>query len=156
MIRKLGQWLFPNVRPNPRRRTSPTSHHRNEGTLNRDAAAEPTAPTAPQAGTSEPAEQFSCPVCGTVHHYQSPRYRHHLCHTCTDRARCSHDRPIRGYNTHMSGGFEALHYDRGDNRCDQVTTDHRVWVDGVEFHMDEARFGGIVVTQIPDEHGQRP
>lgn len=155
MIRKLGAWLFPNIRPNPRRRPAPADHYRNLGTNKHHPTGAPGS-TRPAAADAVPAEEFSCPVCGTVHKYPSPRYRNHVCNDCIGRARCSHDRPVVGYNTHLSGGFEAMHHDRGDNRCDQVTTDHRVWIDGVEFRMGEARFGGIVATQVPDEHGQLP
>jgi hypothetical protein len=94
--------------------------------------------------------RYACPVCGTVHEHQSERYKNHVCQECDKRARCAaHDRPVVGRNTHMSGGFEAIHYDRGDNRCDQVTADGKVFIDGTQFRMQEARFGGTVTTPMP-------
>lgn len=97
---------------------------------------------------TETSTTYACPVCGTVHTHQDQRYKNYVCQDCEKRATCSHERPVVGYNTGPFGGFEARHYDRGDNRCDQVTADHRVWIDGVEFRMNEARFGGIVVTPV--------
>lgn len=98
--------------------------------------------------TDEPTTRYACPVCGTVHVMQSERYRNHACHDCEKRARCSHDRSVIGYNTSPFGGFEAHHYDRGDNRCDQVTGNGMVTIDGLPFRMREARFGGTVCTPL--------
>ena len=100
--------------------------------------------------TDKPTTRYACPVCGTVHAHQSERYKNYVCHDCEKNARCAaHDRPVFGRNTHVFGGFEAIHYDRGDNRCDQVTADGKVLIDGTQFRMQEARFGGTVVTPTP-------
>ncbi len=94
---------------------------------------------------------YACPRCGTVHAYQSERYRDHVCQRCAERARClDHDRRVVGFNTSMSGGFVAFHDGDQQDTCDQVTRDGRVTVDAVGFQMGEARFGGIVVQQVPD------
>jgi hypothetical protein len=50
----------------------------------------------------------------------------------------------------MSGGFVAFHDGDQQDICDQVTRDGRVTVDALAFQMGEARFGGIVVQQVPD------
>ena len=93
---------------------------------------------------------YACPVCGTVHARQSERYQDHVCQECERRARCvAHDRGVFGYNASPLGGFAAWHADRGDNRCDQVTRDGMVLVDGAQFRMREARMGGIVVVPLP-------
>ncbi len=92
---------------------------------------------------------FSCCVCGTVHPHQSERYRDHVCRACERRALCAHERPVHGFNASPFGGFLASHDERGDEVCDQVTRDHRVWIDGVEHRMQEARFGGTVVGRPP-------
>lgn len=91
---------------------------------------------------------FACPTCGSVHAHQSDRYRNHLCAACEQRATCTHDRPVLGHNTSPLGGFAARHADRGQDDCDQVTADGRVWVDGRELQMREARFGGVVTVQL--------
>ena len=44
----------------------------------------------------------------------------------------------------MSGGFVAFHRD-DDSRCEQVTDDGRVLIDGVEYRAGEAHMGGCVV-----------
>jgi hypothetical protein len=94
---------------------------------------------------------YACPVCGTVHQHQSERYRNHLCFACADRARCvAHDRQVVGFNTSLSGGFVAFHDGRQDDTCEQVTGEGTVTVDGAEFVMREARFGGIVVHPVVD------
>jgi hypothetical protein len=87
-------------------------------------------------------------VCGAVHAHQSERYRNHVCAECERRARCTHDRGVLGYNPNPLGGFAARHANRGYDECDQVTADGRVWVDGREFRMQEARFGGVVTVQL--------
>ena len=93
---------------------------------------------------------YACPVCGTVHAHQSERYQDHVCQECEARARCiAHDRGVTGYNiSPLGGGFAARHADSGDDQCDQVTRDGMVLIDGTEFRMREARFGGIVVHPL--------
>jgi hypothetical protein len=91
---------------------------------------------------------FACPTCGNVHEHQSDRYRNHLCQECEGRATCTHHRPVEGYNTSFSGGFAARHADEEHDECDQVTADGRVWVDGRQLEMREARFGGVVIVQL--------
>lgn len=94
---------------------------------------------------------YACPVCGTVHAHQSERYTNHVRMACADHARCvAHDRPVAGYNTALSGGFTAFHDGGQDDVCEQVVRDGMVVVDGAEFRMGEARFGGIVVRPVAD------
>jgi hypothetical protein len=48
------------------------------------------------------------------------------------------------YNASFSGGFLADHADDG-TRCEQVTGDGRVLIDGREYRAGEAHMGGTVV-----------
>jgi hypothetical protein len=100
--------------------------------------------------TTNPETPFSCPACGTVHARRDPTYPKHVCHDCERETRCSHDRSVFGFIAEPSGGFGAFHADRGDNACEQVAADGRVWIHGVEYLMREARFGGVVTTARPD------
>jgi hypothetical protein len=47
-------------------------------------------------------------------------------------------------NESMSGGFVALHRD-DESRCEQVTGDGRVLIDGSEYYASEAHMGGCVI-----------
>ncbi|MFC4335097.1 hypothetical protein [Salininema proteolyticum] len=85
----------------------------------------------------------TCPHDGTPVQ-QSPRYPKALCRGCVDRATDLEGRPVQMGNTHLSGGFQALHID-DRTVCDQVTEDGLVLVDGVRFRAGEARFGGVVL-----------
>lgn len=91
---------------------------------------------------------YACPVCGTVHEHQSVRYKNHVCRDCEPKARCSHGQRVYGFNTHLGGGFMASHDRAGSQPCEQVTTDGRVWIDEVEYKMQEARFGGTVIVPL--------
>lgn len=83
-----------------------------------------------------------CPICGNTT-TQNARYPQAICRECERRAVCRHGQMLTAYNTSLSGGFEAAH--AADKAvCTEATTTHQVWIDGVECHMDEARFGGVV------------
>jgi len=84
-----------------------------------------------------------CPHCGGPAH-QTERYPRHLCAACIGRARDRAGRPVEL----MSGaGFFAEHRDDA-SRCDQVTLDERVLIDGVEFVAREDYWGGVVVQPV--------
>jgi hypothetical protein len=84
-----------------------------------------------------------CPICHTEVR-ADPRYPDRLCNECARRAVDGDGRPLKFYNTSLSGGFEAIYAD--DNApAAAVTQDHIVFVDGVPCMADEARFGGIVI-----------
>jgi hypothetical protein len=85
-----------------------------------------------------------CPHCGGESEYQSPRYPQALCRACCLRATDLAGRPVALANESASGGFVAFHRD-DESRCDQVTGDGRVLVDGVEHRAGEAHMGGCVV-----------
>jgi hypothetical protein len=72
------------------------------------------------------------------------RYPRAVCPDCHDRTTDSTGRRIAGYNTSISGGFEARYVDT-DEVCPEVTRSERCWVDGRECSIGEARFGGVVV-----------
>ncbi len=93
-------------------------------------------------------EPHPCPVCGRPARGRAWQYLS-ACRACYRRARCAEGRLVTGYNLSLSGGFESSHLD-DRSVCDQVTTDGRVWVDGVECRMGEAKFGGVFVGIDPD------
>ena len=88
-----------------------------------------------------------CPHCGGPSEYQNVRYPRALCHACDLRATDLTSRPVLLGNESMSGGFVAVHGDDG-SRCDQVTGDGRVLIDGVEYRAGEAHMGGCVVQPL--------
>jgi len=76
------------------------------------------------------------------------RYPRSLCDDCTARAADSAGRRVRGFNTSLSGGFEARHLGPDGvvgEICHEVTAGGRCWVDDHECSIGEARFGGVVV-----------
>jgi hypothetical protein len=84
-----------------------------------------------------------CPICRTEVD-PSPRYRDYLCKECRSRAVDGDGRPLKFYNTSLSGGFEAIYAD--DNTpAEAVTRDKIAFVDGVQCTANEAYFGGIVI-----------
>ena len=84
-----------------------------------------------------------CPVCNKPVE-SMPRYPVYVCQDDADRATDTSGKHLKFFNVSMSGGFLAQ-YDDG-TAADEVTQNHKVYIDGVEFHADEAYFGGIVVT----------
>ncbi len=96
--------------------------------------------------TAVPAEHEAahrCPLC------RGPAIGRHrqytcVCDDCYSKTVCADGRIVKGYNTDMSGGFEAMHVD-DRSKCSQVTHDGVVSVDGLPCHMGEARFGGVFV-----------
>lgn len=96
--------------------------------------------------TAVPAEHeraHPCPLCGFP---AIGRYRQYtsVCDGCRQKTLYTDGRIVRGYNTDLSGGFEAVHVD-DRSICAQVTHDGLVSVDGLPCHMGEARFGGVFV-----------
>lgn len=87
-----------------------------------------------------------CPHCGGLSEYQNVRYPRALCHACDLRATDLTRRPVRLTNESVSGGFIAVHDD--ESRCEQVTGDGRVLIDGVEYRAGEAHMGGCVVQPL--------
>ena len=88
-----------------------------------------------------------CPHCGRESEYQNVRYPRALCDACDRRATDLTGRPVELANESVSGGFIAFHRD-DDSRCEQVTGDGRVLVDGVEYRAGEAHMGGCVVQPV--------
>jgi hypothetical protein len=89
-----------------------------------------------------------CPHCGKPSEYQNVRYPRALCHACDLRATDLRARPVDLANESTSGGFVAIHRD-DESRCEQVTSDGRVLIDGVEYLAGEAHMGGCVVQPVP-------
>jgi hypothetical protein len=88
-----------------------------------------------------------CPHCDGPSEYQNVRYPRALCHACDARATDLAHRPVSLDNESMSGGFVAVHRDDG-SRCEQVTRDGRVLIDGVEYRAGVAHMGGCVVQPL--------
>jgi hypothetical protein len=86
----------------------------------------------------------ACPHCGGPSEYQSARHPRALCHDCSARTTDLRGLRVSLANESLSGGFIAFHRD-DDSRCDQVTADGRVLVDGIEYRAGEAHMGGCVV-----------
>ncbi len=96
----------------------------------------------------------SCPICGAVTQLLSERYLGCVCASCVERAvDPGTGRPVVGLNAGFGGGFVAHYRNPGARSgpvCEQVTDEHVVLIDGREWWMDEARFGGTVVMPMPD------
>jgi hypothetical protein len=71
------------------------------------------------------------------------RYPTAVCSACVERAVEGHGRPIWFYNESMSGGFQAVHADSGEEHAG-----HECWIDGVRCWAGEAHLGGIVVYPL--------
>jgi hypothetical protein len=84
-----------------------------------------------------------CPIC-LAEVAENPRYPDHLCSECARRAVDADGRPLKFYNTSLSGGFEAIYAD-DKTPAEAVTRDRIVFVDGAQCVADEARFGGIII-----------
>ncbi|MBN1247391.1 MAG: hypothetical protein JXC32_07015 [Anaerolineae bacterium] len=54
-----------------------------------------------------------------------------------------HGRPLRFYNRSLSGGFQVVYADSGEERAG-----HECWIDGVRCWAGEAHLGGIVVYPL--------
>ena len=69
------------------------------------------------------------------------RYPKMLCIECSQLAKDHEGRDLEFYNTHpLGGGFGARYKD-----TEEPYDSHTCYVNGVKCHVDEARFGGIVV-----------
>ena len=80
-----------------------------------------------------------CPICAASLEPQS-RYPRYVCQACARRARSADGRPLTFANEGFDGGYVATFADTGE-----PYNSHECWIDGVACHVDEARFGGIVI-----------
>jgi hypothetical protein len=95
------------------------------------------------SGSQSPgAKHHPCPICETSVP-TNPRYPTAVCPTCVERATDEHGRPLRFYNRSMSGGFQAVCADTGEEHAG-----HECWIDGVQCWVGEAHLGGIVVYPL--------
>ena len=81
----------------------------------------------------------ACPLCGGRMD-ADVRHARRVCNSCVERACDEEGRPLRFFNTGLSGGFVARLADGGANR-----ESHECFIDGVRCWADEAYLGGIVV-----------
>lgn len=84
----------------------------------------------------------TCPLCGGRMDADR-RYPRRVCETCVERARDEDGRPLRFFNTGLSGGFVARFADDGMER-----EGHECVIDGIRCWADEAYLGGIVVEAV--------
>lgn len=84
-----------------------------------------------------------CPICARPGIGRAWQYIT-ICDDCYSKPVCLEGRRVDGYNTSIGGGFEAAHLD-DQSVCEQVSRDGTVWIDGIECHMGEAKFGGVFV-----------
>jgi hypothetical protein len=71
------------------------------------------------------AKHHSCPICATPVP-TNPRCPAAVCPVCVERAVDERGRPLRFYNRSMSGGFQAIYADSGEEHVG-----HECWIDGV-------------------------
>ena len=89
-----------------------------------------------------PETEQHCPICQKLVE-PSQRYPRYLCLECASRARSKDGRPLKFSNIDMTGGFIAAYADTGE-----TYPSHECYVDGIECHADEHRFGGIVIQPV--------
>ena len=83
-----------------------------------------------------------CPIC-SVRVEANPRYPRYVCRTCSGKALSRDGRPLKFYNTGLSGGFSAQYADTGE-----TYDGHHCFIDGVPCYADEAYMGGIVISVV--------
>jgi hypothetical protein len=76
----------------------------------------------------------------------NPRYPRQVCGACVERVCDENGRPLRFYNTSLSGGFVARYVDGGIDR-----ESHACFIDGIRCRADEAYMGGIVVQVVVED-----
>jgi len=87
----------------------------------------------------------ACPICGERMAF-NPRYPRQVCRVCVERACDEEGRPLRFYNTSLSGGFLARYADSGKDR-----NSHVCFIDGVRCWADETHMGGIAVQVATED-----
>ncbi|MEQ8302040.1 MAG: hypothetical protein RIB47_01520 [Cyclobacteriaceae bacterium] len=87
-------------------------------------------------------DHYQCPIC-KVDLQPNPRYPNYVCTTCADRATDKEGRKLKFSNIDVSGGYVARFGD-----TNEAYHSHTCYIDGLECHADEARFGGIVIEKI--------
>ena len=83
--------------------------------------------------------EAACPICGAPGP-SSPRHPRRLCPACVLEATDAGGRPLRCFNTHLSGGLAGRYVDDGTPYPGDTC-----FVRGVPCRGAEAHFGGIVV-----------
>ena len=88
-----------------------------------------------------------CPIC-SVEVSSNVRYPNYVCGDCAKKATDENGRSLTFYNTHLSGGFEAIYTENNKPRDGNVC-----FINGIKCIASEARFGGIVIQ--PEESTKR-
>jgi len=86
--------------------------------------------------------KHNCPIC-QIELDNNPRYPNYVCKTCAVLATDKDGRKLVFYNIDMAGGYEAKYVDNNE-----VYSSHTCYINGIECHADEARFGGIVIQKV--------
>ena len=94
--------------------------------------------------------ETTCPLCGRRVD-ADVRHPRRVCETCVGRARDEEGRPLRFFNTGLSGGFVARLADGSMER-----ESHECVIDGVRCWADEAYLGGIVVEVAAEGRPSAP
>ena len=84
-------------------------------------------------------EQHSCPICQTAL-TPNPRYPNYVCKDCFSKASDNNGKKLEFWNVSAGGGFRAEYSD-----SKKEYNSHTCFINGIECHADEARFGGIVI-----------
>lgn len=80
-----------------------------------------------------------CPVCSTPTPHQE-RYPLSVYSNCFNRASDRTGKKLKFFNINMSGGYQAIVEETGERY-----QSHTCYINEIECHADEARFGGIVI-----------
>ncbi|MEP6924096.1 MAG: ADP-ribosylglycohydrolase family protein [Pyrinomonadaceae bacterium] len=92
-------------------------------------------------------EKQFCPICG-IEVPPNSRYSHYVCQSCATKACDEDSRPLKFFNTDLSGGFVAKNAETSETK---VVDPHICYIEDVRCWADEARMGGIVIQPCPDQ-----
>ena len=84
----------------------------------------------------------TCPIC-SVEVPPSEGYPRYVCRTCAGKAASAEGRLLKFNNKNISGGFIARYADTGEKY-----PSHECFINGIQCHADEAKFGGIVIEVV--------
>lgn len=94
-----------------------------------------------------------CPICNNK--LYSSHCPNRVCHGCMKNAVDQDGNQVRFKNIDVFGGFKSIH-SINIRTLSRLSTDdikeverqeHTCYINGVECHADEARFGGILVVK---------
>ncbi|MRJ78263.1 hypothetical protein GEV29_17155 [Aeromicrobium sp. SMF47] len=105
----------------------------------------PDAPAEPAAAPTHP-----CPICGTPTPH-TDRHPASVCAECERRAADRDGRRIVALSDGPFGGVVVFYAESPSGTQSEIAGDvletGRCWIDGIECTIDEARFGGVVISR---------